>query len=171
MNSSKGRIITIHSEDEDEEFLSPQLASPTQGPVARGEPSASTPIWGQEFYGPFLPTSEEARAGNLPPLPASQQPADRSGPPAEARSRGATGGARLKDSPKSRKTTSNKTSGKKKSVRPTLSIVFDNTPEINESPITSQGFPGVDLPAVLPSGHATPTSPSQVRTRSSRRTN
>ena len=130
-----------------------------------------TPIWGQEFYGPFLPTEEELQPGDPPPLPASQQPADRSGPPAEARSRGATGVASLRDTPRSRKTTSNKTSGKKKSVRPTLSIVFDNTTANNESPISSQGFLGVDLPAVLPSGHATPISPSEVRTRSSQRTN
>ena len=129
----------------------------------------STPIWGQATYGPFLP-NQEVQPGDPPPLPASQQTADRSGPQAGARSRGTTGVANLRDTPRSRKSTSNKTSGKKKSVRPTLSIVFDNTPAINQSPINSQGFPGGDLPAVLPSGHATPTSPSEVRTRSSRRT-
>ena len=122
INSSRGQIITIPSDDE--EFSKPQLSGPTQEPAARGEPSVSTPIWEQESYGPFLPTSEEARAGDLPPLPASQQPDVWSGPPAGARSRGAAGGANLGGTPRSRKTTINKTSSKKKSVRPTLSIVF-----------------------------------------------
>ena len=181
-NSSKGQIITINSDSDECSTPQPQTppwpepdpsSSPTLRPAARGGAAGrgevSNPIWGQESFGPFLPMRELAGTGSLLPLPGSQQPGNRPSPPAGTRNREVESEANPGDTPKSSKTSSN-TTLRKKSVRPALSIVFDNTPAINEPPMTSQGFPGSDLPAVLPSGHATPTLPSEVRTRSSRRT-
>lgn len=181
MNSSKGRIITIDSEDD--EFSTPQPqsqpqlephpnSSPTSGDTAGGGAvgeAVSNPVRGQGAFGPSLPNVGEPGAGSLLPLPGSQRLDSGPGQPASTRSRKIGKETNTDNTPKSSKTSSKTLT--RKSIRPALSIVFDNTPAINESPVTSQGFPGGDLPAVLPSGHATPTSPSEVRTRSSRRTN
>ena len=138
LDSSKGRIITIASDNENDlVFATPEMALP----VARQEePSPSPPAPRQEV---------------LSPADLIRSPAGAAGAAAAA------GGS---DTPRS----SGVTSGKR-SIRPRLSIIYNNTPAISEDPVRSQGFPGSDLPAILPSGHVTPTSPSVVQSRSSRR--